>query len=141
MKKITCSVIIALFVFSSTAVAQNVSLPADSVSLFLCKKWEVNHALIGNTKMSRIPGTTALNYEFRQDKTFYTTGGTPGDNGRGTWTYDSTGKSITLMMRGKPNTKIISLKPTEFIVLLDSKKPSPEEPVEETKLVYKVRNR
>jgi hypothetical protein len=141
MKKIICPLIIALFVFSSTVVAQNINLPADSVTAFLCKKWEVDHALIGTLKITSIPGTPAMNYEFKPDRTFYVTGDNPSVNGKGTWRYDSTRKLITLLMRGKPNTKIISLQPNELVVFLDAKKPSPNEPVEETKLVYKIKKK
>lgn len=140
MKKIICPAIIALLVFCSTAVAQNINLSADSVALFLCKKWQFEYALLGTMKMNRIPGPVATNYEFIQDKTFYSTGSNAGSSGKGAWSYDSTRKSIILTMRGKPNTKIISLKPTELIILLDAKKPGPDEPVEETKVVYKIKN-
>ena len=141
MKKIICPVIICLFIFCSGAVAQNINLSADSVSLFLCKQWKVDHALVGTMKMKRVPGKSALDYEFKPDNTFYTTGSNPGDKGKGTWKYDSTRKTIMLVMRGKPNTKIVSLKPAELIILLDAKKPGPDEPIEETKLVYKVKNK
>lgn len=50
--------------------AQSISLLSDSIATLLCKKWEVDYAMMGWMKIGRIPGATDINYEFNKDKTF-----------------------------------------------------------------------
>lgn len=138
MKKMICPFSIAFLFFSTTIAAQNVNMSADSVTLLLCKKWEVAHAMIGSIKMGSIPGVATPAYEFNADKTFIMTGS---GSARGTWSFYPAKKFIMLTMRGRPSTTITSLTPAEFTILLEAKRPSPNEPVEETKLVYKPKNK
>lgn len=137
MKKLICIGIITL-ILSNTSFGQSIKLPLDSITTFLCKKWEVNYAIMGGMKIGRIPGAPEINYEFNKDKTFLMTSNDPKDKTKGTWSYDSKKKIIKLTVNGKNNTSIISLKEGELVMLADTKNATPDDPME-IKLVYKIK--
>lgn len=117
--------------------SQSIDLPADSITTLLCKKWEVDYAMMGNMKIGRIPSATEINYEFNKDKTFLMTSNDPKEKTKGTWAYDAKKKIIRLTINGKSKTSIISLKEGQFIMLADTKEATPEDPMG-IKLVYKI---
>lgn len=138
MKKITCLGVV-IFIFASTySFGQTIDLPPDSVAALLCKRWEVDYALMGDMKIGRIPGAAELNYEFNKDKTFVLTSNDPKNKKKGTWAYDTKKKLIKLTVNGNSNTSIISLKDDELIMLADTKKATPDDPTA-LKLVYKIK--
>ncbi len=140
MKKFICITIISLFLISMNSFSQTINLSADSIATLLCKKWEVDYAMMGNMKIGKIPGATEINYEFNMDKTFLMTSKDPKDKTKGTWAYDTKKKIIKLTVNGKSNTSIISLKEGELIILADTKEATPDDPME-IKLVYKIKTK
>jgi hypothetical protein len=140
MKKFICISLISFLLLSTNSFSQTINLSADSISTLLCKKWEVDYAMMGNMKIGRIPGATEINYEFNKDKTFLMTSNDPKDTKKGTWAYDTKKKIIKLTVNGKSNTSIISLKEGEFIILADTKEATPDDPME-IKVVYKIKTK
>jgi hypothetical protein len=138
MKKLISICIIALTVSSTSLFAQNITIPLDSIQTLLCKKWEVDYAVMGGMKIGRMPGASEINYEFNKDKTFIMTSNDPKEKKKGTWSYDQKKKLIKLTVDGRSNTSIISLKEGEFVMLADTKNATPDDPME-IKLVYKPR--
>jgi hypothetical protein len=139
MKKTICACSITFLLSGSVAFGQNINLPNDSIATLLCKKWEVDYAIMGGLKIGRIPGANEINYEFRKDNTFLMTTNDPKEKTKGTWSYDSKKKLIKLIINSKSNTSIISLKQDEFILLADTKETMPGDPME-IKLVYKTKS-
>ncbi|MDF2193457.1 hypothetical protein [Paraflavitalea sp. CAU 1676] len=138
MNKLILTAIIA-FLFSTTqAFSQTIDLSTDSIEIALCKKWEIDYAILGNMKIGRMPGAAESNYEFNKDKTFTLTGKDPKDKSKGTWVYDKKSKTIKLTLNGRSNTNIISLKEGELIMLTDTKEATPNDPME-IKVVYKIK--
>ena len=113
-------------------------MSADSIATLLCKKWEVDYAMMGGMKIGKIPGATEINQEFNKDKTFIMTSNDLKEKTTGTWAYDAKNKLIKLSINGKSNTSIISLKDGELIMLADTKEATPDDPME-IKLVYKIK--
>jgi len=140
MKKIFLIGIITLLFSNTKSLSQTIDLSADSITTVLCKKWEVDYAIMGGMKIGRLPGATEINYEFNKDKTFLMTSNDPKDKTKGTWAYDTKKKIIKLTINGKSNTSIISLKEEELIMLADTKEATPEDPME-IKLVYKIKTK
>ncbi len=140
MKKFICITNISFFLLSTNSFSQTINLSADSIATLLCKKWEVDYAMMGNMKIGKIPGATEINYEFNMDKTFLMTSKDPKDKTKGTWAYDTKKKIIKLTVNGKSNTSIISLKEGELIILADTKEATPDDPME-IKLVYKIKTK
>jgi hypothetical protein len=138
MKKFISICIVALTVSSTSSFAQNITIPLDSIQTLLCKKWEVDYALMGGMKIGRMPGASEINYEFNKDKTFIMTSNDPKEKKKGTWSCDPKKKLIKLTVDGRSNTSIISLKEGEFVMLTDTKNATPDDPME-IKLVYKPR--
>lgn len=140
MKKISLIVIITLLFSNTKSLGQTINLSADSITTVLCKKWQVDYAIMGGMKIGRIPGATEINYEFNKDKTFLMTSNDPKDKTKGTWAYDTKKKIIKLIINGKSNTSIISLKEGELMMLADTKEATPDDPME-IKLVYKIKTK
>ncbi len=137
MKRLFIITIVALIFSGAKSFSQTISLPADSISTLLCKKWEVDYAMMGGMKIGKLPGAPEMNYEFSKDKTFMMTSNDPKDKKKGTWFYDSKKKLIKLTVDGKVTTTIISLKDEELIMLVDTKEVTPDDP-SAIQLVYKV---
>src|SRR5690606_8445841 len=140
MKKIIFIGLLTLLLSNTNSFSQTIDLPADSITTLLCKKWEVDYAMMGNMKIGRIPGATEINYEFNKDNTFLMTSNDPKDKTKGTWAYDTKKKTIKLTINGKSNTRIISSKEGEFIMLADTKEATPDDPMK-IKLVYKIKTK
>jgi hypothetical protein len=140
MKKIICISVISLLFLSTNSFSQKIDLSTDSIATLLCKKWEVNYAMMGDMKIGKVPGATEINYEFNKDRTFLMTSNDPKDKTKGTWAYDTKKKLIKLTVSGKSNSSIISLKEGEFILLADTKEATPDDPME-IKLVYKLKTK
>ena len=138
MKKIIFTCISALILSVTTLLGQHINLSKDSIAVLLCKKWEVNYAMMGGMKIGKIPGAAEINYEFNKDKTFLMTSNNPKDKTNGTWSYDDKKKLIKLTINGKSNSSIISLTNDEFVILEDSKNATPDDPME-MRLVYKIK--
>lgn len=138
MNKIIFIGLLTLLLSNTNSFSQTIDLPTDSITTLLCKRWEVDYAMMGNMKIGRIPGATEINYDFNKDKTFLMTSNDPKDKTKGTWAYDPKKKIIKLTINGKSNTTIISLKEGEFIMLADTKESTPDDPME-IKLVYKIK--
>jgi hypothetical protein len=139
MKKFIFAGIITLF-SSINSFGQTIDLSVDSITTLLCKKWEVDYAMMGDMKIGRMPGATEINYEFYKDKTFVMTSNDPKDKTKGTWAYDPKKKIIKLTINGRSNASIISLKEGEFIELADTKDATPDDPME-IKVVYKIKTK
>ncbi|MGB8191578.1 MAG: hypothetical protein WCF67_06650 [Chitinophagaceae bacterium] len=118
MKKILFSIAL-MFIAVSTLQAQNVDLSPEKVQEFLCKKWEVEYAMMGDVKVDRTAGATEMYCEFRKDKTFTMSGDVGGnDKFNGTWNFDAKKKRIDLNVKGDI-VHIISLQEKQFIMFLD----------------------
>jgi hypothetical protein len=138
MKKIHSFTILGILLSGSSLFAQNINISADSISTLLCKKWELDYALMGGMKIQRMPGATEMNLEFNKDKTFIKTGKDPKDKTKGAWSYDPKKKQIMMKVSGK-SIEIISLKEDQFVMLADTKEATPDDPTE-IRLVYKLKN-
>ena len=139
MKKTICLVVLVLLMSGLKVTGQSIDLSPDSIAGLLCKKWEVDYAMLGDMKLGRAPGGTEINYEFKKDKTYLATSNDPKDNIKGTWAYDPKKKIIKLIQNGKSRMSIISLKEGELIMLADVSEATPNDPME-IKLVYKIKN-
>jgi hypothetical protein len=128
--------IIALTVSGGSLFAQNISIPFDSIQTLLCKKWEVDYAVMGGMKVGRMPGAEEINYEFNKDRTFIISGKDPKEKKKGTWSYDPKKKLIKLTVDGRNSTSIISLTENEFVMLADTKTATPDDPTD-IRIVYK----
>jgi hypothetical protein len=140
MKKIIFISIISFLLLSTNSFSQKIDLPTDSIATLLCKKWEVNYAMMGNIKIGKIPGATEINYEFNKDNTFLMTRNDHKDKTKGTWVYEIKKKIIKLTVDGKSNTSIVTLKEGELIILANTKEATPDDPME-IKLVYKIKTK
>ncbi len=140
MKKTICIVVITFLLSHTKSFAQTINLSADSISTFLCKKWEVNYAIMGGMKITQIPGSPEISYEFNRDNTFLMTSNDPKEKDKGTWVYDTKKKTIKLSINGNNNTIIVSLKEGELIMLVDTKEATPDDPME-LKIVYKIKTK
>ena len=136
MKKVIFSCIIVMTVFGSQLFAQNINISLDSIQKLLCKNWEVNYAIMGGMKITRKPDASEINYKFNKDQTFFISRNNPKEKKKGTWSYDPKKNLINLTLDGRTNTKIISLKEDEFVMVVDTKNATPDDPME-IKLVYK----
>ena len=136
MQKIIFSCLVALIASGSTLIAQNITISQDSIQTLLCKKWEADYSLMGGMKIGRAPNAPEMNYEFNKDKTFLLTSNNPKDKTKGTWSYDPKKKLIKLTITGGAPANIISLKEDEFIMVVDTKKATPDDPME-IKIVFK----
>ena len=94
MKKIFFACILTLLLSGTQSFGQTINLSADSITTLLCKKWEVDYAIMGNMKIGRMPGATEINFEFNKDKTFLMTSTDPTDKTKGTWAYDTKKKLL-----------------------------------------------
>ncbi len=137
--KVFCLFILALSFFGNSY-SQSINVPVDSIPSMLCKKWEANYAMMGGMNIGKIPGATEISYEFNKDKTFVITSKDPKDKTKGAWGYDPKSKSIKLTVNGKSNTRIISLKEGELVMLADTKEATPDDPME-IKIVYKQKTK
>jgi hypothetical protein len=138
MKKSILFTTISFLLATAISFGQNINLPADSVATLLCKKWEVDFAIMGGMKIGMIPGAPEVNYEFKKDKTYFMTSKDSKDKVKGTWNYDTRKKIIKLTSDGKNSINIISLKDGELIMLVNTQDVTPDDPTE-LKMVYKVK--
>jgi hypothetical protein len=136
MRKTLFVCIVAIAVSGPSLFAQNITISTDSVQKLLCKKWEVDHALVGGMKIGQLPGASEINYEFSRDHSFLMTSNDPKEKRKGFWRYDPKKKQISLTINGRTNMRIISLKEDEFVALADTKNATPDDPME-ISLVYK----
>ncbi|PWT96458.1 MAG: hypothetical protein C5B52_15765 [Bacteroidetes bacterium] len=134
MKKFICIGIIALIVSGGSLFAQNFSIVAGDIPDILCRKWEINYAEMGGKKIQRIVGAE-MDYQFNKNKTFTISNDDPKETKRGTWYYDSNKKLIRLIINGRIEASIVSLKDGEF-VMVDDNDGSAEDPME-IRLYYK----
>jgi len=112
----------------------------DTIETLLCKKWEFDYTMMGGMKIVRKPGAAEMNFEFKKDKTVLLTSNNPGDKTKGTWNYDTNKKIIKVTFNGKSNGSIISLKEEEFVMVVDTKEATPDDPME-LKVVYKIKTK
>jgi hypothetical protein len=138
MKKAIYLISIVFLLQGIKSNGQSINLSMDSITTLLCKKWEVDYAIMGNEKIGRGPGAPEINYEFKKDKTYLATTNDPKDNIKGTWSYDAKKKIIKLIEKGKTNMSIISLKQGELVMLADLSDVTPDDPMA-IKLVYKIK--
>lgn len=136
MKKLICSSIVVLIVCHSLS-AQDIKLPSDSISILLCKKWEVNYAIMDGMKIGRMPGAPEINYEFKKDKTFILSGNNDKEKKKGNWSYDPQKKLVKLIVEGRNISNVVSLKEQELVMVADPKTKGDPEPIQ---LVYKIKS-
>jgi hypothetical protein len=138
MKKISLLFVVVLLLSNSPSFCQTINLSLDSVKTLLCKKWEMSYALMGEMKIEKRPGAIESSFEFNKDGTFVLMSSKDTKGTNGTWSYDKNMKLIKLLIGGKNNSTIISLKEDEMILLADTKKATPDDPME-IKVVYKIK--
>jgi hypothetical protein len=134
MKKIISFPILILLASTTALFGQTINLSADSVTTLLCKKWTVDHAIMGGANIGKLPNAPEINYEFKNDKTVVFTGNNPKDVMKADWAYVPSKKLIKLTPNVKSNSNtvlnIISLKEDELIILMGSSQPGPNDPPE-----------
>ena len=140
MNKIICASFIYLLLLSTNSFSQTINLSTDSIATLLCKKWEVDYAMMGNMKIRRIPSATEINFEFYKDKSLLLTSNDSKVKAKGTWAYDTKKKIIKLTVNGNSNSNVISLKEGELIMLVDTKEATPDDPMD-IKMVYKIKTK
>ena len=139
MKKTISFLFLCFICYSSALHAQKIDMPMSHLEDLLCKKWVSSYALMGDMRIDPKPGTPQIIYDFKNDKTFLFTD-QPGKTKSGTWNYDSVGKMIRLTLNGNKNTIIISLKEDELVMLVDTKKATPDDPTP-IKMVFKIKEK
>ena len=139
MKKFICTCIVSIIVSGSSLFAQDITISADSIQTLLCKKWEVDYAVVGGMKIGRMPGAEEINYEFNKDKTFTMSNKDAKEKTKGTWNYDAKKKMIKLTIDGKNRTNVISLNENELVMLVDTTEGAQKDlgPIH---IVYKIGN-
>ena len=139
MNKTMLIFLFSFLILSGRSFSQSIDYSLDSVNTLLCKKWEVNYAMVGGSKIYRDAGSTGSTYTFSKDKTFVVSGNKNGDEAKGTWIYNPKQKLIKLVTSGRPNSKIISLRDGELVMIADTKNATPDDN-SEMKLYYKVKS-
>jgi hypothetical protein len=129
MRRSICIFIVALICLSNISYSQNINIPADSIANLLCRKWVMDYAMMGGTKIGKMPGATESNYEFYKDRTFVLTNNTNSTKVKGAWSYDQSKRNIKLTIEGRSNVKIISLKDDQLEMLVDTKDATPDDPM------------
>jgi hypothetical protein len=123
-----------LFVLKSNA--QTVSLPPESLENMLCKKWEVDYVLMGNTKVGRGPGVGQMEYEFFKNGTYIWK--QDSDQLKGSWEYNKQEKLIKVLSRQRSNASIVSLTADEFIMIM-TLPPGTSPNMGDMKIVFKAK--
>ena len=130
--------LIPSFILLNNSKAQSIDYSLDSVNSLLCKKWEVNYAMVGGSKIYREPNAVVIVYSFNKDKTFVVNSDKPGEETKGTWIYNPKQKLIKLVAKGRGDSKIISLKEHELVMVNDTKNATPDDP-SQMKMYYKIK--
>ena len=114
---------LALLLIGNNLKSQNITAPTKNIDALLCKRWIIDYALMGDTKMDAPPDQKDIYYDFKKDKTFtMTMGGTKKPyTGAGTWRYDAAKKVIMLTIHGSVALIVNSLTETELIMTTDLK--------------------
>jgi len=105
--------------FQTRTYAQNIPLPADSVTKLLCKKWQVDYVLVQGKKTNMPSSTPKVYLQFYKDGTFSITSSKPKAFEKGEWEYDAQKGAIYMSVKGKDRKSIISLTKNHFVVLAD----------------------
>jgi hypothetical protein len=123
---------------ASPCLAQQLSVPADSVSSYLCKNWEMSYVLMGETKIYGKGGSPMMNFGFKQDKTFWISTTNDESKRQGHWLYDEGNKNIKLIVNGKSEMRVVNLQAEELMVRGDTKVGTPDRPID-LKIVFKAK--
>ncbi|HLK28056.1 MAG TPA: DUF4923 family protein [Puia sp.] len=137
MKKIAHAFIILFLLCSSKSFCQTIDVQEDSLKNLLCKKWQMDYAMMGGMKINKMPSAAEANFEFKKDGTFIETTNKDSKKINGTWIYDKNKKHIKLTINGKSSLSIISLKEDELTMLADTKQATPDDPMQ-LQIVYKI---
>jgi len=141
MKKnlLVCLLVTVCFFFIKTGYAQNFPATEDSIKTMICKKWEVDHALMMGMQIGKEQGAPDMVFEFRPDKTYTATSSTDKDKHMGKWEVDMKNKNIRLYARDKHGITIISVSPDELIMKFVPQDKNDKES-ENTQLVLKIKS-
>lgn len=139
MRKFLLTGLAGLFCSAGSLLAQDITLSADSVQTLLCRKWEVDYAVVDGMNIGRMPGAPEINYEFLKDKTFMMFSNDPKDRTKGTWSYDPKKKLVQLLLNGRKDTQVVSLKEGEFVMLADTRNVFPDAPP--IQMVFKIKGK
>lgn len=90
----------------------------------------MDFAMMGGTKIGKMPRATESNYEFYKDKTFVLTSNTNSTKTKGIWSYDQSKKNIKLTINGNSNMRIIALKGDQLEMVVDTKDATPDDPMQ-----------
>lgn len=121
--------------FTGKTFCQNIDVPEDSIKTILCKQWEVDYAMIGNTKTSRLPGATEINFAFFPDGSFVMTSDNPTETTKGTWRYIRKTKSVTITTTRRRLGEIVILNQREFTMEMETNESNAGEAM--IRLMYK----
>lgn len=128
MKSFIYAFIITFLSFQTNAYAQDLKLSSDSVTKLLCKKWEVDYALFQGNKVDYPSSKPKAYMEFYKDGTFLMSGGEPGGVQKGTWEYDASKGTISILIEEKDRKEIMSLSKNQFAIFSDDPAPDPSHP-------------
>jgi Lipocalin-like domain len=134
--KYILSIFIITLMADCSLLGQNINMPPDDVTKILCKKWQIDYALMNGMKVYIANGATQVNYKFDADGLFYLTNNDPNKKSKGSWSYETNKKSIKLTINGTSNTNIISLNENELVMMADTKQATPDDP-SNIKMVFK----
>lgn len=111
-----------------TLFSQDINIPTENITKFLCKKWQIDYLAMNGMKIARGAGAPEINYEFNSDNTYSLLGHEPQTKSKGTWKYDENKKLIKLFFNGLSNTSVISLNENELVILVNTREATPDDP-------------
>jgi len=138
MKKNLLTLFIFISILTNISFAQ-IPSTEDSVKSLLCKKWEIDYALMTGMKITKGMGAPDIFFEFKPDHTFLETSSVEKKNETGSWSVDLTKKLVSLQHEGKSKIIISSITPVELQMRLLPQNES-EKDLEQMQLVLKLRD-
>lgn len=102
-----------------TAHSQDVTLSEPELSNVLCKRWEIEYAVMNGMKFGQMPGAADFDINFKSDAS-YNLISEDGKNDSGIWTYDKKNKYVELSIKDKITSRIKSISNNKLILTLVS---------------------
>ncbi|MFI5161443.1 MAG: hypothetical protein ACHQHN_09205 [Sphingobacteriales bacterium] len=128
MKKFIYVCAALLLAFQLHTFAQDIHVPADSVAKLLCKKWELDYIIFQGNKIDYPSSKPKAYIEFFKDGTLLMSGGQPTDVQKGTWEYDASKKTASMLIGEKGRKEIMELTMNQFAIFSDDPASDPDHP-------------
>ena len=116
MKKIICSIVIGLIVFTVTS--QNITISKDNLGKVMCKKWHVNSVTLGGLKIGKI--SDAANFDLLlEENGAYNLVKVTGEKSQGNWVFNADKKYVLLFEGDKIYARIKTVDSAKMIINLE----------------------